>query len=574
LTSMPTAATITVREALDLLDGPFASLAQGVAQRRYAFWLGSGISRSRVDDLRGVVARVLEHLRTNIDAGNPNCVYLAALVEAIELAHLSPGDRAQVDFAVPVSAWPVMATVLTNLTRDYSRLLDIRVTGHPEADYLLWDVVDVPATFAAADAIPDCEHLCLAILVLEGVVPDLPTANWDGLIEAAVDELTGASGAALRTCVVADDLREPPLLTRLLKFHGCAVRAANNPAAYRSLLIARYSQITDWPHNDDYALMLRQLVDLAATKPTLMIGLSAQDVNIQFIFGEARALMPWVWPSDPPAHVFAEDVLGPDQRNILRVVYRGAYDTNIPAIEASALFRAYAKPTLTALVLHVLCTKLRAFVQNVAAPLLNDGERTAVGHGIVRLRNRLADAAEPDRLVFIKSFVRAASHAMSLFQEGTPAADQRYRPLGEVPLHRIAVAPDLATSGTRELAAALGVIGLGDAAGHWTVDKADPNRPETGALRLSSRSNTARIFFAANDRAAVNLEINGLVRPDDPDAIVVHSIAPVPKMPRSPVAPPGRVGRPGLRNVAMAGLLREATTSDNLGARFREEALL
>ena len=136
------------------------------------------------------------------------------------------------------------------------------------------------------------------------------------------------------------------------------------------------------------------------------------------------------------------------------------------------------------------------------------------------------------------------------------------------------MAPDLATSGTRELAAALGVIGLGDAAGHWTVDKADPNRPETGALRLSSRSNTARIFFAANDRAAVNLEINGLVRPDDPDAIVVHSIAPVPKMPRSPVAPPGRVGRPGLRNVAMAGLLREATTSDNLGARFREEALL
>jgi hypothetical protein len=119
----------------------------------------------------------------------------------------------------------------------------------------------------------------------------------------------------MRVCVVADDLREPPLLTRLLKFHGCAIRAAANPAAYRPLLIARYSQITDWPHNADYELMRRQLVNLAATMPTLMIGLSAQDVNIQFLFGEARAVMAWTWPTNPPAHVFTEDVLGPDQRN-------------------------------------------------------------------------------------------------------------------------------------------------------------------------------------------------------------------------------------------------------------------
>jgi SIR2-like domain len=278
--------------------------------------------------------------------------------------------------------WPVINTVLTNLAGEYSRLLDVRVLGHAEPDYLLWEVVDVPATFARASAAPDCEHFCIAILALEGVLPDVATANWDGLIEAAVDELTGATGISLRVCVLPEDFQKAPLLTRLLKFHGCAVLAAGDPATYRRLLIARYSQITAWPHDVNYALMRHQLVDLAATKPTFMVGLSAQDVNIQYLFGEARALMQWGWPCIPPAHVFAEDVLGQDQRNVLRVVYRDAYDQNVQAVEASALFRAYAKPALTGLVLHVLSTKLRTFIQNIDAPNLPAAERSAVAQGL------------------------------------------------------------------------------------------------------------------------------------------------------------------------------------------------
>src|SRR4051812_21798267 len=100
---MADAATITVREALDLLDSAFASLAEGVAQRRYAFWLGSGISRERVDDLKGVIARVLSHLQQRIDASNPDCAYRAALTEALELAHLSPVDRRQVELGTQVN---------------------------------------------------------------------------------------------------------------------------------------------------------------------------------------------------------------------------------------------------------------------------------------------------------------------------------------------------------------------------------------------------------------------------------------------------------------------------------------
>jgi hypothetical protein len=163
---------------------------------------------------------------------------------------------------------------------------------------------------------------------------------------------------------------------------------------------------------------------------------------------------------------------------------------------------------------------------------------------------------------------------MALFQEGTPATASRYRPLGQTPVHRISADANLVTSGVRELAAALGIIGIGDSSGTWTVADVDPTHPDTGALRLISGAATTRIFFAANDRAGVQLEINGLVRPDDNDAIVIHSTSPVPKMARSPVAPPGRIGRAGLRNIGMAELLREATSSANLINRFREEAAL
>jgi hypothetical protein len=571
-----TAFNISIRQVLDLLDGEFASMAEGIAQRRYVFWLGSGISRDRVDDLKMVVARVLSNLRDRIDSANSSCAYRLALEQAIGFAHLSSLDRASVDFGRPITEWPAIDTVLTNLTQEYASLLDIRVAGHPEEDYLLWDVVDVPTTFAAASAIPDCEHFCIAILVLEGVLEDIATANWDGLIEAAMEELTERSGTALQICVRAEDLRDTPLLARLLKFHGCAVRAGANPAVYRSLLIARRSQITAWPHNPAYAAMHEQLVNLAATKRTLMIGLSAQDSNIQNLFAEACALMTWNWPCVPPAHVFAEDALGQDQINILRFVYRESYSSSGTEIEAGALFRAFAKPALTALVLHVLFEKLHTFARLVDAPQLAAADHDAIKQGLILLRNRIADSADSDRLAFVRTLVTASSRSLSLFQEGgtPPTGSTAYRPLSTCPIHLIASDPTLPTSGVREMASALGILGLGDADATWRVAESNLADPAGGALRVDTALGETRIFFAANHRASVQLEINSLVSSDDEDAIVIHSTAPVSRMARSPRAARGRTGHPGLRNIGMAELLRDADGVNDLLRRFREEAVL
>src|SRR3546814_9915362 len=69
----PAAATITVRATLALLDGPKREIAEGVANDEYVFWLGSGISRERLPDLRDVAKRVLVTLQARIDKSDPAC---------------------------------------------------------------------------------------------------------------------------------------------------------------------------------------------------------------------------------------------------------------------------------------------------------------------------------------------------------------------------------------------------------------------------------------------------------------------------------------------------------------------
>src|SRR3546814_13705959 len=70
-------------------------------------------------------------------------------------------------------------------------MLGVPVDGE-EADYLLWDVLDAANVYANPAIEPDAEHLCLAVLAIEGEASALPTANWDNLIERAVERLAGA----------------------------------------------------------------------------------------------------------------------------------------------------------------------------------------------------------------------------------------------------------------------------------------------------------------------------------------------------------------------------------------------
>ena len=141
------AATITVPDTLALLDGTFASVARGVAENRYVLWLGSGISLGRVDGLPQVIARVLEFLRARVAPGDPACRFGRALREALELAPLTGTENASVDFTQPFAGWLHHDEIVRRLRNKYAQLLDINVEGEPD-DYLLWEAVDIRATFA------------------------------------------------------------------------------------------------------------------------------------------------------------------------------------------------------------------------------------------------------------------------------------------------------------------------------------------------------------------------------------------------------------------------------------------
>ena len=165
------------------------------------------------------------------------------------------------------------------------------------------------------------------------------------------------------------------------------------------------------------------------------MGLSAQDANIQAIFAEAEARMAWPWPGDRPSYVFSENAMGVDQQGLLRNVYRAAYT---PATRQqmmdSALIRAYAKPLLVALVLHVLCSKLRKLIE-LSPWALGAADRQRLHDGVIAVRDLLATAAEPDRLTFIRSLVEQSSRAIMMFRDGhSPDTPRPYNPITPIPI--------------------------------------------------------------------------------------------------------------------------------------------
>ena len=182
--AIPNAATISIAGTLKLLDRDFKEVAEGVARGEYALWLGSGISRERVPDLRIVVRRVIDHLSDRARAEASDGPFTVALTKAVGLA-LTNDEKKAVDLTKEPATWPNVSVVVDRLVNCYSQLLDIRILGMKD-DYLLWDVVDLRETYANDNLEPDCEHFAVAVLALEGIFPTITSANWDGLIEKAL----------------------------------------------------------------------------------------------------------------------------------------------------------------------------------------------------------------------------------------------------------------------------------------------------------------------------------------------------------------------------------------------------
>ena len=562
------AATIGIDETLALLDGKFARLAEAVAHDRYALWLGSGISLGRVAGVKMLIRKVLDFLQQQVVSGDPNCRFRKALNATLDIANVTPAERTAIDLGQPTAAWPGIDSIEQRLAGSYSLFLDIGIDGE-EDDFLVWEGIDIVNTYGDPTIEPDVEHLCLAVLALEGVASDMPSANWDGLIEKAIDKLTGGLARIVR-CVRPEDLREAELQARLYKFHGCAICARDDEATFRPLLIARRSQINSWIANGENDPLVTHLIDIAVRKPTLMIGLSAQDSNIQAIFAEARQSMAWPWPSTPPAYAFSEDQLGFDQQGLLRIVYKAGYTAATrDDIYDSALIQAYAKSLLAALSLHVICTKLKCLI-DLAPGSITVVDRSELKQGIVYLRDTIAKAASPITETLTRAAITLVARLLAMYREGAASPNSPYGPITSQPIQHMVGDASLALTGMREFAVALGLLGRGSQSGQWALEPVDPTDATAGALNIKTAAGPTKLYLISSSHVALRLKLNGHLV-DDENAILIQSLDIAAPMVRSPRGAIGRKGKPGTREVSISQLLADAGDYDRLFLRFREE---
>jgi hypothetical protein len=179
---VPTANEISVREVLAKFEAEFASVAKAVENGEFALWVGSGISR-RAPNLGDLIEQAFDYIRERAINPASACAYLPALYEALGLAEIDPAN-VKTQYVLPLANWPEHAEIIDRLWTKYSRVLDIRIAG-TDPDFILWEAIDVRQAFEKPEP-PAAEHLCIAILILEGAIQAIASANWDGFIEAAV----------------------------------------------------------------------------------------------------------------------------------------------------------------------------------------------------------------------------------------------------------------------------------------------------------------------------------------------------------------------------------------------------
>lgn len=574
---MPTmaAADISVSDTLKLLNGQFEAFAAGVSNGAYAFWLGSGISFGRAPGLRDLVGKVVEFIRSRIDPTNANCKFARAMQDVFVVGSLSDDEHLRSDLGVPFTSWPDQKAISGRLVNNYSKLLGINIDGE-ELDYLLWDVVDVRATFANAAVQPDVEHLCLAALCLEGATPELLSTNWDALIERAVVGLTDNNPALSPTVVARPvDLQLHRNKTRLIKFHGCAVKATENPGDYRQWLVATHDQVVGWCTKGGNTGLVTALTHLVSTKPTLMLGLSAQDVNIQAIFNGAANQLMWQLSQSPPSYVFAENELGMDQRSLLKNVYSGQITmANLNSVFEAARIQAFAKPLLTALLLDVLSRKLQALIL-LAPGQLSATERQVLQDGVRALRDSLAEAALPT-IDFVEALLDRLGRASKLLRDGHIVNPRvRYEPIAGDSVSGLPGNSGLGALGLCEAAIALGLLGMGLKRSDWAID-AESTDVEAGILAVTGKGVAAgrtKLFLTANGYGAAMLRCEGhLIDTDMP--ILIQSKERALPMSRSPRGASGRTGLPIAREVSISTLLNEFASAEELYESFRLELAL
>lgn len=576
---MPNATQICIREVLAKFDADFASTAQAAENGEYALWVGSGISR-QAPSLGGLIERAFEFLRQRAIDPAFAAEFAPALDEAVTLSGFDP-VQLQPQCGAAFATWPEKEEIVDKLWNQYSELLDIRVTGKP-SDYILWDAIDIRTAFSAPGP-PAATHLCIAVLVMEGAVKTIASSNWDGYIEDAVHRLSNGSPGVLQVVVDPNHLREAPGQAKLLKFHGCVVYAAKEPAVFRKYLTGSRTQITEWPDNAEFKSMVHAVIDVATNQKTMVMGLSIQDFNLQTVFSKAKQVNPWPWPCAPhaPGHVFCGEDITKGQGNVLKIVYGAVYDTAADDIKLASHMRAWAEQVLLALVLRVLAEKLCRLMQALLTSLYLDAWIPAAIASMKDLRDSVADLAVPDRTAFVNAAISFWSRLLAVFRGGRlPATQEIYEVLSSYSPAAVLGDANAAAVGLGRLGLILVALHNGMTNGDWKLKVPADGALASGSITaISSRTGASDrpLFLVKSATEAIALEQNGAFSKGN--AVVIHAdqafeMLTLKKSARKPTSAPGRTGRVQTRHVSFGGILSRASDALGLQAQLTADMML
>jgi hypothetical protein len=574
----------TVPAVLEKFSSTFSAFTAAFNEGQYVLWLGSGISRDRVPNVNALLMRVVEHLRSNIVDGDTDCVYRSALNKVLRLASLSREELESIDFSIEVEGWLLRDRIIPALVTSYSRVLDVLVGDANPADYLVWTGLDVPNTYGAPDLEPDLEHYCIAILMLEGLVESAVTANWDGLLEKALYQLTPAFGSLVRVAVKPDDFRIVGPRVEVIKFHGCAVRARDDETKYRALLIARESQISTWTEQPENRLMRKRLELLFTERSALMIGLSAQDANLHSMFAAAIRDLARPWPASPPAVVLSEENLESYHQNLLKITYGSNHQGHAGAISESALLGAYGKPTLLALVISSLTEKLSFLVEHEFTSVWGTAAVRQLQLDLLVLRDLGASHADPDDrqgleysaiLEFQREFtarvIDIANLALTVFRTGhMPAAGSgRYEPLSDRPVAQAVLNADFPSKQFGRFGVVLALIGRGLASGRWSAVPGNSGAARDGVVGLATSQRHARVFFVKDSMTLTELALEGSFDDSDGNVLIVVADKEPVAQTRSPRSRFGRDGKTRAGRFNVASSIADTASVDDLYEAFK-----
>ena len=566
-------------DSISLLRDEIPETYDFIIKGKCTFFLGSAISKDKFKPLWDLMESLLIELRNRVTPGDPNCPYLSSLKIIIHeignKRNISPDARIEEIEAQEKEG------LIKELISKYSDVLGVVVRDGGAGKNLWWDILKLHEEYSKEEIEPDVDHRLLALLVEEGVVKKLGTTNWDSLIENAVCESRGNTNS-FGIYNDPNNLQEVEgQRGKLLKIHGCARSAKENPEQFKGLMVATKNQINSWATLPLFEPFREELRSMFRQSPPLFIGFSGNDVNIQLEV--LKALVRENVASGSFKLIFTGSQITQTHRQIFESAYGTEdYNANVVNIEARSFVNLYSQPLLGALYISAFIEKLRVIASKGRQEILSFFDDVEAWINV--LEKQVVEKADScsslkDGYKFIAfDFSFLVSKFVSLMRsQNLPTGAKEYKTFSSDSIINLRDNENIIFLKCHYTFLILTLLYKGNDKGIWSIDWSTGGGIQEGQLKISSNSpggKSVSIFILARESSYGRplLENNGVSIEDSFCVIFYVSGQPPRDRASSPEKSyPGSQGGLDVLEIWFQTLVDECSNFDELFEAFRRE---